>query len=153
MRACAVAAATFFALGSTSATSGAPATSSDLSGVYSSVRYVEEAGDDLGMEIEVITTPQPVAVVTICEGQCWGGKTWPVVIDGRKISFSVVEELKDQDGKPSKPLTLNFVGELRGDVLVVHKRDASDVPEERLKRVANPPPGQTARLGCNAAAC
>jgi hypothetical protein len=55
--------------------------------------------------------------------------------------------------QPAKPLTLNFVGELRGDVLVVHKRDASDVPEERLKRVANPPPGQTARLGCNAAAC
>ena len=176
VRACAVLATTLFAVGCNQlerpkpqashpaiasssaprtpvAKSGVPATSTDLSGVYSSVRYVEEAGDDLGMEIEVITKPQPVAVVTICEGQCSGGKTWPVVIDGRKISFSVVEALKNQDGKSAKPLTLNFVGQLEGNVLVVNMPDASDVPEERLKRVANPAPGQTARLGCNATAC
>ena len=117
------------------------------------MRYVEEAGDDLGMEIEVITKPQPVVVVTICEGQCWGGKTWPAVIDDRKITFSVVEALKNQDGKTAKPLTLNFAGRLEGNVLVVNMPDASDVPEERLERVTNPTPGQTARLGCNATAC
>ena len=133
--------------------SGVPDTSTDPSGVYSSVRYVEEAGDDLGMEIEVITKPQPVVVVTICEGQCWGGKTWPAVIDDRKITFSVVEALKNQDGKTAKPLTLNFAGRLEGNVLVVNMPDASDVPEERLERVTNPTPGQTARLGCNATAC
>jgi hypothetical protein len=135
------------------AESGAPATSTDLSGVYSSVRYVEEAGDDLGMEIEVIAKPQPVVVVTICEGSCRGGKIWPATIDGPKISFSVVEQLNDQDGKPAKPVTLNFVGRLEGDVLVVHMPGAPDVHEERLQRVINPEPGQTARLGCDATAC
>jgi hypothetical protein len=132
------------------AISVATATSPDLSGVYSSVRYAEEAGDDLGMEIEIITKPRPIAVVTICEGQCWGGKTWPVVIDGRDISFSVEEAFNDQNGKPVKPRILEFAGRLEGDVLVVDMPGASDVPEERLKRVAHPAPGQTARLGCMA---
>lgn len=176
VRACAVLATTLFAVGcnqlerpkpqasrpaiaSSSASrtpvakSGVPSTSTDLNGVYSSVRYVEETGDDLGMEIKVVTKPKPFAVVTICEGQCSGGKTWPIIIDGRKLSFSVVEQLKDQDGKPAKPLKLNSVGQLEGDVLFVHMPDASDVPEERLKRVVNPTSGQTARRGCDVAAC
>jgi hypothetical protein len=142
-----------FAVAVSSAAQGAPPQSTGPSGVYSSVRYVEEAGDDLGMEVEVITKPHAAAVVTICEGQCSGGRTWPAVITGHTISFSVVEKLTDQDGNPAKTLTLKFVGQLKGDVLVMHMLDAPDVPDERLKRVANPTPGQTARLGCNATAC
>lgn len=122
----------------------------DLAGTYSSVRYVREAGDDLGMEVEVRTKPQPTVVVTICEGGCWGGKTWPAVITDRQISFSVLEELVDQDGRPATPQRLSFVGRFEGGTLVLEQ---SGVPPERLKRVARPTPGQTARLGCSATAC
>jgi hypothetical protein len=103
------------------------------------------------MEIEVCTTPQPVAVFTLCEGACVTGKASRVVITGRKISFSLVEELRNGDGSPATPLTLNFVGRLKGDVLVVHNADHWEI-EERLKRVANPTPAQKALLECNATA-
>jgi hypothetical protein len=135
------------------ASSVASATSAKLNGVYSSVRYVEEAGDVLGMEIEVRTTSQPIAVVTICEGQCRGGKVWPIAVDGHQLRFSVTEKLVDQNGNPAASQTLKFVGRLESDILVLRISDAPDVPEERLKRVPNPVPGQTARLGCNATAC
>ena len=136
-----------FASAVSSAGHVAPAAASpDPSRVYSSVRYIEEAGDDVGMEVEVITKPRPAAVVTICEGECWGGRTWPPVITGRQISFSVVEKLTDWHGKPAKLLTLNFVGRFEGDALIIKNR--VDVPTERLRRVVDPIPGQTAQLGC-----
>jgi hypothetical protein len=67
------------------------AATAHFAGVWSSVRYIAEAGDDLGMEVEIIDKPQPVAVVTICEGSCYGGKAWPVVIQGDRVSFSVLQ--------------------------------------------------------------
>jgi hypothetical protein len=130
----------------------ASATSSkDISGVYSSVRYIKEAGDDLGMEIDVVTKPQPSAVVTICEGQCAGGKLWPVIITGRKIEFSVVEDLVDQDGKPVEPLKMSFVGRFSGNTLFLKQVGVG--LSEKLHRVAHPVPNQTARLGCGAERC
>jgi hypothetical protein len=119
-----------------SAVLAAPATAStDPSGVYSSVRYIPEAGDLLGMKVEVRTKPRPVVVVTICEGECQGGRTWPAVIRGRQISFSVVERLSDGQGERARRLTLSFVGRLEGHVLVVRQLGAGDVPDERLKRI------------------
>jgi len=129
------------------------AATAHFAGVWSSVRYVAEAGDDLGMEVEIIDKPQPVAVVTICEGSCYGGKTWPAVIRGNKISFSVSEALVDQNGEPAKPLKMSFVGQLTGRTLSLRMDGESDAPEERLQRVAHPKPNQTAKLGCGKARC
>jgi hypothetical protein len=115
------------------------------------------------MEIEVCTTPQPVAVVTLCEGECATTQASGVVISGRKISFSVVEELRDQSGR-RESRTINFVGRLKGHVLVVHNAafEEQDMahPEfaryserfDNLKRVAYPTLAQKDRLECNATA-
>ena len=129
------------------------AATAHFDGVWSSVRYVAEAGDDLGMEVEIIDKPQPIAVVTICEGACYGGKAWPAVIQGDKITFSVLQSLVDQNGKHVTPLKMTFVGQLKGRTLSVQMPNGSDVPEDRLKRVANPKPNQTAKLGCGKAVC
>ena len=141
------------ATSSTAASDHGSNAKSEIRGVYSSVRYNQESGDVLGMEVEVRATPQPTAVVTLCEGQCTGGKVWPALITGDTISFSVMEDLKDQDGRPVKPLKLNFVGQLKGNLLVVRVPDASEAPEERLMRVVHPKPSQTAQLGCGHTAC
>jgi hypothetical protein len=129
------------------------AATAHFAGVWSSVRYVAEAGDDLGMEVEIINNPQPVAVVTICEGSCYGGKAWPAVIQGDKITFSVLQDLVGRNGKPVKPLKMSFVGQLKEQILSVRMLNEQDVPEERLKRVAHPKPSQTAKLGCGKATC
>jgi len=121
----------------------------DLGGTYSSVRNHPYTGDVMGAEVEVRTTPRPTVVVTICEGSCWGGKVWPAVITKHQISFSVVEDLVDQDGRPV-PQRLNFVATFEGGSLVLKQKG---VPAEKLRRVAHPRPGQTARLGCDATVC
>ena len=126
---------------------------SHFAGVWSSVRYVAEAGDDLGMEVEIDDEPQPVAFVTLCEGACSGGKAWPAIIHDNTITFSVSEALFGPNGEAQEPLKLTFVGRLIGHTLAVRQLNAPDVPEEMLKRVAHPKPRETQKLGCGKASC
>ncbi|TWB47160.1 hypothetical protein [Nitrospirillum viridazoti] len=125
-----------------------------LHGVYSHVVYSEETGDLLGMEVEVRGGPKPSIVVSVCEGACWGGKTWPLTVEGNRLSFTVEEELADRYGKPTPPLILHYIAVRKGAVLVVTSPDG-DIPgwKETLKRVPHPKPGQTARLGCGDTSC
>jgi hypothetical protein len=122
------------------------------SGVYSSVRYNRESGDVLGDQIEIRLGPKPVAVVTLCEGDCYGGKIWPVLIRGNHIEITVQEDLADQDGHPVKGKLIPLVGEFRDGVLRVQV-PGEPLSREILKRVGAPKPNQTAQLACGRPAC
>ena len=114
----------FIALIAVASFGGAQATAKaakDVSGTYTSVWTRPETGDALGAEVEVHTGPRPKVVVTICEGSCWGGKTWPAIITKDQITFSVIEDLVDQDGKPV-PQRLDFAGTFRAGSLVLNQK-------------------------------
>lgn len=137
------------ALGGASAATATPA---GPAGVYSSVRYNRESGDVLGMEVEIRAGDYPSIIVTDCEGQCSGGKSWPLTINGERLTFSVGFDAVDQDGRPVQLKPVRYVGVLHSLTLTL---TSPDVPEirEKLRRVSNPKPGQTAKLGCGAAHC
>ncbi|NEX94860.1 hypothetical protein [Caulobacter sp. 17J65-9] len=122
------------------------------SGVYSDVSLHEETGDLLGMEIELHVGPRPSVVVATCEGQCYGGKTWPATITDREIRFTVQDSWDDQDGKPVPGDPIHYVGRLEGDVVVLTSPDLADL-DERLARMEAPAPGRTVRLACGDVAC
>lgn len=123
-----------------------PVASKALVGVYSSVRIHPETGDLIGDEIEFLSGPRLRAVVTICEGDCWGGKAWPVTVTGNRITIPVqMQGLVDQDGHPVKDEPRPLSGRLRGEDL--------RIDGETLKRLRRPRPHQTAILGCGKPSC
>lgn len=118
-----------------------------LHGVYSDLRYSDESGDLNGFEAAFETVDGETSVVfTICEGGCYGGETWPVRIDGDRVGFEVSVAWRRSDGAPVEPVTTRYVGEFRGGAL---RLTSPDVPwiEATLRRMRNPEPGRTARLG------
>jgi len=122
-------------------------------GVYSSVRVHPETGDVLGDEIEFRPGHKLTAVVTICEGSCWGGKVWPVTVTGDRIDVPVLMQgLVDQAGRPAKDRPLALVGHFRGGSL---RLEAQGEPSSRetLKRLRRPRPNQTAMLACGKPNC
>lgn len=122
-------------------------------GVYSSVRVHRETGDVLGDEIEFRPGPKLTAVVTICEGSCWGGKAWPVTISGNRITIPVLMQgLVDQDGRPVKDIPVPLTGQFSGGVLRIEARD-EPLSRETLKRLPHPKPNQTALLACGKPSC
>lgn len=125
---------------------GAQAPASSLSGVYSNVGYSDETGDAGGFEVQLDADgSRPTLVFTICEGGCYGGKTWPVTISGHRIAFKVVHQWTRSDGTPWSE-TKQYEGTVRGDVLTLRSPQLGGL-DPRLERISNPTPGQTARLG------
>ena len=123
--------------------------------VYGSVWAEEETGDLRGMEVELRPGTPASAVVTWCEGECRGGKVVPVRRSGRRISFTVItlDGIVDRNGRPAKPLTTRYVGELSEGMLVLRSPDRLPSWRERLKRFPSPRPGQTAWLACGEPKC
>ena len=72
-------------------------------GRYSSVRYIPEADDYLGLNLEILPGPGPEVRYELCEGWCNGALKFPAEITKGTIRFTVREELKDQDGNPLPP--------------------------------------------------
>jgi hypothetical protein len=72
-------------------------------GRYSNLRYIPEAGDYIGLKLEIFSAPRPSVSYELCEGWCNGARTFPAEISGGIIRFTVRQELKDQDGKPAAP--------------------------------------------------
>lgn len=117
-----------------------------LSGVYSSVSYSDETGDAGGFEVQLDADKnQPTIVLTICEGGCYGGDTWPVRITGNRIAFRATHEWKRSDGSAWSE-SADFAGAVLGDVLSLRSPQFPGV-DSRLVRVRRPTAGQTARLG------
>lgn len=129
---------------------GGPAS---MGGVYTSVHYIEEAGDLLGMEVNFRPGPSPTIVVTDCGGECFGGKAWPVKIDGRHISFTTYDESIEYPSGKLHRTPVTYSGQFRADGLLeltVHGN--SDTPEV-LKKVKHPRPHQVEQLGCQKDIC
>lgn len=120
---------------------------SQVSGVYSSVVYSDETGDAGGFEValEVEGRSRPTVTFTICEGGCYGGETWPVVISGDRVAFSVVHELRGTNGAVWTE-TEDHEGTIGAEGLTLR---SPQFPGQafHLPRIPNPEPGRTARLG------
>ena len=132
------------ALAFTAAVGGASSAERSRSGVYSSFRISPETDDAGGMEVEVRDGASPTVVVTACEGGCWGGKSWPAEISGRAISFTVIEEWFDAAGKVSDRPSVRYRGRFVPGALILESPDRPYMGRERLRRVRQPVPGQTA---------
>jgi len=122
------------------------------SGVYQSLRYVEESGDLLGLEVEVRAGLHPSIVVTDCEGCCCCGKAWPLIANGGRLDFTVTDDLVDQAGRPLRGKPIRYVGLVRGTTIILTSPDL-DGFRETLKKVRHPKPDQTARLACEGSGC
>jgi hypothetical protein len=116
----------------------------DRSGVYSSLRTSAETGDVGGFELEISGANHRTAVFAACEGGCWGGEIQSLVIRGSRISFTVLETWYDERGDVSERRPVRYEGRFLGDSLLLRSPDKTYFGQERLKRVADPLPGQTA---------
>jgi len=124
-----------------------------LGGVYDDIKYIEEAGDVVGIAVDFRPGgASPTIVVTICEGECRGGKAWPVKIDGRRIAFTVIEDLIDQDGKQSQEAN-HYHGLFRADGALVITLDGTSDVHDVLRRVRRPAPHQVEQAGCGKDRC
>ncbi len=115
----------------------AVAAARDASGVYSSLRYNKEAGDLLGMAIEMHAASPAYVVVLVDEGDCPGRKNWPLTIVGNRLSFAVTYEAVDQSHHPVTLKPIRFVGVLNGSTIILTSPDTPEI-RERLRRVRDP---------------
>lgn len=124
-----------------------PPQGSPLTGVYSNVSYSDETGDAGGFEVALDADDgsRPTVVFTICEGGCYGGKRWPVAIEGNRIAFRVVHEWLPSDGGPVWTETEDYEGTVEGDALNLRSPQVPGA-NPHLLRVAHPAPEQTERL-------
>lgn len=97
---------------------------SPIWGVYSDVRYIREADDLVGIQIELIDSETPSVIFTICEGECRGGKAWPLSITGDELRFSVQDSLIAEGETTPGPPT-RYVGKLSGTKIVLKSVDFS----------------------------
>lgn len=117
------------------------------SGVYSNVRISPQTGDAGGVEIELHADgPTPYLVFTVCQGGCWGGKTWPASVSKGQVAFHVTEEWADESGRIVDRPTLRYAARPRRGALILESPDRPEIDGVRLKRVARPAPGRTAAL-------
>jgi hypothetical protein len=122
--------------------------------VYGSAWLDPETGDKHGMEVELRTGPSATAVVTWCDGDCYGGKAVPVRRSGQRVSFTVMlDGLVDLHGRPAKPLATRYEGTLSERTLNLRSPDRPRTWRERLVRMPHPGPGQTAWLACGKPEC
>ena len=89
-------------------------TSLRVSGLYTNLRYIEEAGDLLGMELLVVPQPngQWSAFVQISEGGAPYAALVPLAVHGSKVEFT----LPAGGDFPNE----HFSGRLYKDRMVVH---------------------------------
>jgi hypothetical protein len=120
-------------------------------GVYGDVRYIKEADDLVGIQIELIDGETPSVIFTICEGECRGGKAWPLVITGDELRFRVQDSLIAVGETAPGPPT-EYVGKWSGTKIVLK---SADFPDEvsTLKKARKPRPFETALLGCHRERC
>jgi len=82
-----------------------------VTGFFSDMAYIPEAGDVLGTEVWIVYAGDHYyATVQIAEGWPEPPVVGPVTVSGRTVRFPAPEHAVDQDGTPVKDTTLNFVG-------------------------------------------
>jgi len=82
-----------------------PASAADapLAGRYSNVRYIAEADDYVGLNLEIGPGSAPSVSYELCEGWCNGPHSFPARVADGVLRFTVREDLFDAEGKPVAP--------------------------------------------------
>ncbi|WP_040598131.1 hypothetical protein [Sphingomonas elodea] len=139
---------TFPILLSASASIGAPGRSAAgaIDGVYKNLQYVEESGDLLGMAVEIHTQPRPTIRVTLCEGGCFGGKVWPLTVEGSTIAFATCEAMRDEKGRPAGCQPIRYTGQFGAERRLVISSQGDAGNTTVLKWVQHPKPGEVEAL-------
>jgi hypothetical protein len=105
--------------------------------VFSSVRYIEEAGDDLGMEVRIHPGPKPWIDFVLCEGACSQQVRLPIVMRANGFTFTYREALVDQDNHPVPDAVMDFAATYEGRNLVIRQKGAlSEKLRPRSKPIA-----------------
>ena len=72
-------------------------------GRYSNVRYIPEAGDYVGLNLEILPGSSPKVGYELCEGWCNGAHEFAAEFADGVVRFTVREEVFDADGKAADP--------------------------------------------------
>lgn len=107
------------------------------SGVYSDLQYNKEAGDLVGMAIEIRVGPPAYVTVLVEDGECQTPKKRRLHIVGDRLHFSVTHEAVDQSGHPLTLEPERFSGALNGSTLVLTASGGREAPE-RLRLARDP---------------
>lgn len=111
-------------------------TSAIKPGVYGDVAYIEEAGDLVGVELQIPERSDQPIEITLCEGNCYTVVRASYVVKDDAIEFDYRDGLVDQDGKEAGETLIHFRLESRGkDVMLINLPVSDDLPPERLKRL------------------
>lgn len=133
-------ATTLVAIALLSASAGSANAEPPWTGKYSNLRYISEADDYVGLNLEISVDPTPRVRYELCEGWCNGALEFPAEINGGVLRFVVRQDLVDQDGKPAAPVVYRaearFLRTLRGRRLVVTSPD-QPAYREVLARLRN----------------
>ena len=145
----AVTAAAMFVATIPAATAYAGTPAAPRAGVYENVTSFTENGDFVGMAVELKINPKPSIVVTTCEGTCYGGKTWPVKMNGANIAFTVCDDGSIDNKGSTLPCTpLHYSGTFRTSNTLELVIDGAPDTRFVLKRVPRPHPRQVEELAC-----
>jgi hypothetical protein len=81
-----------------------------VTGFFSDMHYIPEAGDVIGTEVWIVYAGRYYATVQIAEGSPAPPVVVPVEVSGSKVSFTVTQHLVDRYGKPAPDFVTNFEG-------------------------------------------
>jgi hypothetical protein len=97
-----------------------------LTGIYSDLRYIDEAGDLLGYEVMIVASHDGlVAVVQVSEGYPARPEVVPLKVKGAEIEFVLQDGLQFSGKVTQRGLSGSFKSPLGGTAKVFLKRGRS----------------------------
>jgi len=111
-------------------------------GVYSNVCLYPETDDIGGFEVSLHHLGRhPQVGIVICEGGCWRGVVSSVARSKDGLSFTVTEELLDQNGHPATPAISHYRVRAQGRSLILSSSDFGDFRRAALRPWTRTPKG------------
>jgi hypothetical protein len=82
-----------------------------VTGFYSDMQYIKEAGDVVGMEVWIVYARGSYwATVQLADGEPDVPVVVPVLVSGQRVGFTLTEPSIRSEGKPEQNLVLKFDG-------------------------------------------
>lgn len=103
--------------------------------IYSSVRYIEEADDTVGMELRIHPGGRAWIDFVLCEGQCFPQVRLPIATNRGGFTFTYRQSATDEAGRPVPDTIMHFSAVREGLNLRVRLKGA---PSEKLRPVREP---------------
>lgn len=89
-----------------------------VTGFYSNMQYIKEAGDVIGMEVWIVYARGNYwATVQLAQGAPDPPVVVPMQVSGQRVGFSIPEHLVGSDGRRAPDLVLKFDGIVTGAAL------------------------------------